>query len=86
MPPRPDDHRLRIMTRKILPRSGRAMLTAVPSDWRGKPDPFEHARQWKGGSLPSLRSMGAVGKAAMGGVVIYPDAVYRRYVPKKKKK
>lgn len=80
MPPRDDDHRIRLLIRKNLPSSDKAMLAAVPDDWRDKPDPFENARQWGDRSLPSFRDMGAVGKAAFGGVVIYPDAIYRQYV------
>lgn len=80
MPPRDDDHKLRLFPRKNLPTAGKAVLAAVPDDWRDKPDPFENARQWETGSLPSFRDMGAVGKAAFGGVVIYPDTVYRQYI------
>lgn len=80
MPPQPDDHKLRVSSSKKLPTAGRDLLTAVPADWRDKPDPFQHDRCWKEGKLPSFRAMGAVGKAAFGGVVIYPDTVYKQYM------
>ena len=80
MPPRDNDHKIRLFPRKILPIAGKAMLAAVLDDWRDKPDPFENEMQWETGSLPSFRDMGTVGKAASGDVVIYLNTVYRQYI------
>lgn len=65
---------------KRLPTSGRALLAAVPTDWRDQADPARHRRRWPTGSLPSFIGMGATGEAAFGGIVIYPEDVYRHVV------
>ncbi len=72
-------HHLRLRSRGRCPTGAKAILTSVPSNWRDQPDPFSQPRRFSNGTLPSFNRLGAVGKGAFGGLVIYPHSAYRRY-------
>lgn len=69
-------HRLRLRQSKLMPTTTLGMLSAVPKE---NSDPFDKPRQWADGVLPSFRDLGAIGKGGFGGIVIYPDDVYKKH-------
>ncbi len=70
-------HRLRVRAAGRLPSTATGVLSAVPRTSRS--DPFESARHWSNGTLPSFKSLGAIGKGAYGGIVIYSDETFKRH-------
>ena len=70
------DHKLRVRQSKKMPTTVLGQLSAIPPDSHS--DPFTTPRQWVDGTLPSFRALGAIGKGAFGGVVIYPDGHYKK--------
>ena len=74
-----NEHKLRLTPSARLPTSARGLLSAVPLDWKDRPNPFENPRRWADGSLPSFKKLGAIGKGNFGGVVIYSDETYKKF-------
>ncbi len=71
-------HRLRVRAAGRLPSTATGVLSAVPHN--SSSDPFESARHWSNSTLPSFKSLGAISKGAFGGVVIYSDETFKRFM------